>query len=148
MMGLSHISQISFILPFSKAVSVYNIVLVISNTAPTTPEPTDIIIRLVDTYSVLENRSSAVLVNTAAIISKMTPGIPYDASGWRNEINCIRVNTNPLLVVPFSRAVSVYNIVLVTSNTAPTTPEPTDIIIRLVDTYSVLENRSSAVLVN
>ena len=59
----------------------YKIVLVTSNTAPTIPDPTDTIIRLVDKYPFLENRSNAVLVNTAANISKITPGIPYDASG-------------------------------------------------------------------
>ena len=69
-MYYADINQKSFILPFSKAVSVYNIVLVANNTAPTTPEPTDTIIRLVDTYPFLDNKSNAMLVNTAAIINK------------------------------------------------------------------------------
>ena len=40
---------------------------------------------------------------------------------------------------------SIYNIMLVTNNTTPTTPEPTETIIRLVDTYPLPENRVSAV---
>ena len=87
--------QTSLILPLSKAVRVYNIVLVTNKTAPITTEPTDIITRLVDTYPFLENKSSAVFANTAATIKRATPGIPYDARGWRNEMNCIRVNTKP-----------------------------------------------------
>ena len=63
-------------------------------------------------------------------------------------MNCIRVNTNPLLIFPFSRADSVYSIELVISNTAPNNPEPTDTIIGTVETYPYLENKSNVVFAN
>jgi hypothetical protein len=70
------LNHTSLILTLGKAVSVYNIVLVTSKTAPIIPAPMDIITILVDTYSVLERRSSAILANIARLSTEQDPVPP------------------------------------------------------------------------
>lgn len=62
--------------PLNKAIIVYTMAEVANSKMPNIANPNEIIIMLVDTYLVEENKSNEIYIKKEAHIKKIKPGIP------------------------------------------------------------------------